>query len=85
MRALKFDSETWDDYVYWQVTDKAIVKRINGLIKEGLREPYEGTGKPEPLKHMLAGWWSRRITEEHRMVYRLAGDTIEIAKLRYHY
>jgi toxin YoeB len=85
MLALKFDSEAWDDYVYWQVTDKAIVKRINGLIKEVLREPYEGTGKPEPLKHMLAGWWSRRITEEHRMVYRLAGDTIEIAKLRYHY
>jgi toxin YoeB len=85
MHALKFAPEAWGDYVYWQSTDKAVVKRVYSLIKEVLREPYVGTGKPEPLKHVLAGWWSRRITDEHRMVYRLAGDTVEIAKLRYHY
>jgi toxin YoeB len=85
MYALKFAPEAWEDYLYWQSTDKALVKRIHSLIKEVLREPYVGTGKPEPLKHVLAGWWSRRITHEHRMVYRLAGDTVEIAQLRYHY
>jgi toxin YoeB len=85
MYALKFAPEAWEDYLYWQSTDKVLVKRIHSLIKEVLREPYVGTGKLEPLKHVLAGWWSRRITQEHRMVYRLAGDTVEIAQLRYHY
>ena len=85
MHALKFDRDAWDDYLHWQGTDKVIARRINGLIKEILRDPYVGTGKPEPLKHELSGWWSRRITDEHRLVYRLVGETVEIAKLRYHY
>ena len=85
MHALKFDPEAREDYLYWQSTDKAILKRINGLIREVLRDPYVGTGKPEALKHELSGWWSRRVTDEHRVVYRLAGGTVEIAKIRYHY
>ena len=85
MHALKFDPEAWEDYLYWQSTDKAILKRINGLIREILRDPYVGTGKPEALKHELSGWCSRRVTDEHRVVYRLAGGTVEIAKIRYHY
>lgn len=85
MHALKFDPEAWDDYLYWLATDKNIARRINGLIKEILRDPYVGTGKPEPLKHELSGWWSRRVTDEHRLVYRLAAGVVEIAKIRYHY
>ena len=85
MHALKFDPEAWEDYLYWQNTDKAMLKRINGLIKEVVRDPYVGIGKPEPLKHELSGWWSRRVTNEHRLVYRLVGNTVEIAKIRYHY
>jgi toxin YoeB len=85
MHALKFDPEAWDDYLYWQTTDKNIARRINGLIKEILRDPYVGTGKPEPLKHELSGWWSRRVTDEHRLVYRLTAGVVEIAKIRYHY
>jgi toxin YoeB len=85
MHALKFDPEAWDDYLYWQATDKNVARRINGLIKEILRDPYVGTGKPEPLKHELSGWWSRRVTDEHRLVYRLAAGGVEIAKIRYHY
>jgi toxin YoeB len=85
MHALKFDADAWADYLYWQNTDKAIGKRVNALIKEVLREPFAGTGKPEPLKHELSGWWSRRVTEEHRLVYRLVGNTVEIAAIRYHY
>ena len=85
MYALKFAPEAWEDYLYWQSTDKAIQKRINALIKEILREPYVGTGKPEALKHELTGWWSRRVTDEHRLVYRFAAGTVEIAKIRYHY
>jgi toxin YoeB len=89
MRALKFDQNAWDDYLYWQTHDKAMVKRANALIKEVLRQPYTGTGKPEALKHDLAGWWSRRLSTEHRMVYRVvddaAGGVVEIAALRYHY
>jgi toxin YoeB len=67
------------------VQDKATLRRINTLITDTLREPYEGIGKPEPLKHEFTGWWSRRIDQEHRMVYRLREDTLEIAALRYHY
>ena len=85
MHALKFDPEAWDDYLYWLATDKNLARRINGLIKEILRDPYVGTGKPEPLKHELSGWWSRRVTDEHRLVYRLAAGVVEIAKIRYHY
>ncbi len=85
MLSLAFDADGWDDYVYWQSTDKATLKRVNALIKEVLRTPFEGTGKPESLKHDLVGCWSRRITQEHRMVYRVAGNTLQILKLRYHY
>ena len=83
--ALRFDPDAWHDHLHWQSTDKAVARRINGLFKEILRDPYVGTGKPEPLKHGLSGWWSRRITAEHRLVYRLAGETVEVAKLRCHY
>jgi toxin YoeB len=82
---LTFSSQAWGDYLHWQKTDKAILKRINTLIKEIQRSPYEGIGKPEPLKHGLSGYWSRRINDEHRLVYRVAGDQVLIAQLRYHY
>jgi toxin YoeB len=82
---LAFSPDAWEDYLYWQQTDKKIVKRINELIKDAIRNPQQGIGKPEPLRHTLAGFWSRRITDEHRMVYRVVGNTFEIAQLRYHY
>ena len=82
---LIFSSRAWEDYLFWQATDSRLLSRINGLIKETARSPFKGTGKPEPLKHVLAGYWSRRITEEHRMVYRADGDSLLIAQLRYHY
>ncbi len=80
-----FSSQGWDDYLYWQATDRKVLRRINDLIKETARSPFQGTGKPEPLKHVLAGYWSRRITEEHRMVYCCENDHLLIAQLRYHY
>ena len=80
-----FSENAWEDYLYWQKTDKKILNRINKLIKEIKREPFEGVGKPEPLKHSLAGYWSRRISEEHRIVYRVTEDAVLIAQLRYHY
>lgn len=82
---LIFAEEAWEDYLYWQQKDKRMVERINKLIKEVQREPFTGIGKPEPLKHALAGFWSRRITDEHRLVYRVDGDSLLIAQLRYHY
>ena len=82
---LIFSDEAWEDYLYWQRQDKAVVKRINELINACKRDPFVGIGKPEPLKHALAGYWSRRITEEHRMVYRADKDSLSIAQLRYHY
>jgi toxin YoeB len=83
---LVFADEAWDDYLYWQAQDKRMVKRINELIGAIKRDPFAGIGKPEPLKHALAGFWSRRITEEHRLVYRLESkDALLIAQLRYHY
>lgn len=82
---LVFAPQAWDDYLHWQSTDKAMVRRINTLIKEILRSPFDGIGKPEPLKHALAGYWSRRIDGEHRIVYRIEGDALWIAQLRYHY
>lgn len=82
---LIFSDAAWEDYLYWQQQDKRMVERINKLIKETLREPFVGIGKPEPLKHALAGYWSRRITEEHRMVYKVDGDALFLAQLRYHY
>ena len=80
-----FSEQAWDDYLFWQKTDKKILKRINGLIKEISRNPFKGTGKPEPLKHALSGYWSRRITEADRIVYKVEGKTLFIAQLRYHY
>ncbi len=82
---LIFSEQSWEDYQYWQKTDKKILKRINSLIKEIKRSPYEGIGKPEPLKYGLAGYWSRRINDEHRIVYKFEDDAILIANLRYHY
>ena len=82
---LIFSDNAWEDYLHWQKTDKKILRRINALIKEIMRAPYEGTGKPEPLRHALSGYWSRRITNEHRIVYKATDDAILIAQLRYHY
>ncbi|MCG9885576.1 MAG: Txe/YoeB family addiction module toxin [Cyanobacteria bacterium] len=82
---LIFAENAWEDYLYWQGQDKRTLKRINELIRATQRDPYGGIGKPEPLKHALAGFWSRRITDEHRMVYRVEGDALWIAQLRYHY
>ena len=82
---LVFSEQAWEDYLYWQKTDKKLVQRINGLIKEISRTPFEGTGKPEPLKHALSGYWSRRITDEHRIVYKSTDGDVLIAQLRYHY
>jgi toxin YoeB len=75
----------WEDYLYWQQSDKSILKKINALIKEIDRIPFEGTGKPEPLKHDLSGWWSRRINLEHRLIYKIDGDAIVVLQCRYHY
>lgn len=82
---LIFADEAWEDYLYWQEQDKRRVERINKLIGETQRDPFAGIGKPEPLKHALSGFWSRRINEEQRMVYRVGGDDLLIAQLRYHY
>lgn len=82
---LVFAEQAWEDYLHWQKTDKRVLKRINTLINETARTPYSGTGKPEALKHALAGYWSRRITDEHRFVYRVEGTSLLIAQLRYHY
>ena len=82
---LVFADAAWEDYLYWQKQDRKMVERINKLIRETQREPFEGVGKPEPLKGDLAGFWSRRIDREHRLVYRIASDTLEILACRYHY
>jgi len=82
---LIFSENAWEDYLYWQNTDKKILKRINKLIKDIQRNKYEGIGKPEPLKHNLSGYWSRRINVEHRLVYKIEKERIMIAQLRYHY
>jgi toxin YoeB len=82
---LIFATNAWEDYLYWQKSDRKILNRINALIQDIQRQPFEGIGKPEPLKHGLSGYWSRRITDEHRMVYKVEGDAILIAQLRYHY
>lgn len=82
---LLFRPRAWEHFQFWQDTDKATLKKINGLIKECQRHPFEGTGKPEPLKGDLAGYWSRRIDREHRLVYRVVGGDLEILSCRYHY
>lgn len=82
---LSWDKDAWEDYLYWQQTDKAVLRRINELIKECLRTPFEGRGKPEPLKENLSGYWSRRITDEHRLLYKVEADRLHIIQCRYHY
>ncbi len=82
---IRFSSNAWNDYLYWQKTDKKTLKRINTLIRDIQRQPYEGIGKPEPLKHGLSGYWSRRINDEHRIVHKCDNDTMKIAQLRFHY
>ena len=82
---LVFSEHAWEDYLYWQRTDRKILQRINALIKEIQCTPFEGVGKPEPLKHGLSGYWSRRINEEHRIVYKVEEDSLFLAQLRYHY
>ncbi|MBN7811324.1 Txe/YoeB family addiction module toxin [Algoriphagus sp. H41] len=80
-----FLSTGWEDYQYWIETDVKFLKKINKLIKECQRTPFHGTGKPEPLKNELSGWWSRRIDREHRLVYRVKDGALEIAQCRHHY
>lgn len=91
---LIFSANAWEDYLYWQKSDgqrpasggqRKILNRINTLIKDIQHQPFEGIGKPEPLKHGLSCYWSRRITDEHRMVYKVEDDSVLIAQLRYHY
>jgi toxin YoeB len=82
---LIFSEHAWKDYFYWQRTDKQLVKRINSLIADIQRSPFKGIGKPEPLKHGLAGYWSRRINDEHRIVYKCEDRSIYFAQMRYHY
>lgn len=82
---LVFSENAWEEYLYWQKTDKKVLNRINELLRDIKRNNYQGIGKPEPLKNNLAGWWSRRIDAEHRIVYRVDGNSILIAQVRYHY
>lgn len=86
---ITFWPTAWEDYRQWQDNDRKLLDRINALIEECLRHPFKGTGKPEPLRGQLKGWWSRRITQEHRLVYRVRGEgdaqALEIAQCRYHY
>ena len=86
---ISFSSSAWDDYLYWQAEDAKLLARLNALLKECQRDPFRGTGKPEPLSGNLSGWWSRRINSEHRLVYRVTGkgdgQALEVAACRYHY
>ena len=82
---LSFTPQSWEDYQYWLQTDKKVLKRINELIRDTLRSPHEGIGKPESLRQGLSGYWSRRITEEHRMIYRQVESGVILIQLRYHY
>lgn len=82
---LVWQTTAWEDYLYWQQTDKKVLLRINELIKDTLRSPFKGIGKPEPLKGNYAGCWSRRITDEHRLVYKIKDGRLHILQCRYHY
>lgn len=82
---IAFTSHGWEDYVHWQTADRQLLKRIDRLIEDALRDPYEGIGKPGPLKYALAGAWSRRITDEHRLVYLVENGELVILQARYHY
>jgi len=80
-----FSEQAWEDYQFWVVNDRKTLKRINQLIRDAARDPFRGVGKPEPLRHLLKGYWSRRINEEHRMVYCVKENQLMLAQLRYHY
>ncbi len=82
---VNFTENGWEDYLYWQKIDKKTVKKINELIKDCTRSPFEGIGKPEPLRNVLSGWWSRRIDLEHRLVYKVENDELTINQCRKHY
>jgi len=82
---LVFAEQAWEDYLYWQKEDPQKTEKINALLKDIRRDPFKGLGKPEPLKGSLSGYWSRRINEEHRVVYKMSGDDLFIAQLRYNY
>jgi toxin YoeB len=82
-----WSNEAWEDYLYWQQNDQKVLQAINDLIRDIRRDPFKGIGKPEPLKHNLSGWWSRRVTREHRLVYRVSGknaELLEIIQCRHH-
>ena len=82
---LAFTERGWDEYQFWQSSDPRVVRKINNLLTECRRTPFGGTGKPEALRDDLSGWWSRRITEEQRLIYRVEGDVLVVAQCRYHY
>lgn len=82
---LVFTPHGWEDYLHWQHSDRSVLRRVNRLLEDVLRDPFEGIGKPEQLRHALAGAWSRRITEEHRLVYLADGDDLVVLQARYHY
>lgn len=86
---VSFNSQGWEDYLAWQATDPGGLAKLNSLLEECRRTPFRGTGKPEPLRRNLTGWWSRRITDEHRLVYRVHGSgeaqTLEVLQCRFHY
>ena len=82
---IRFHPRGWEDYLHWQQTDKAMLRKVNSLIQAIQREPFGGIGQPEPLRRDLRGYWSRRITDEHRLVYFVAGDTVDLLQCRYHY
>lgn len=86
---LVFWPSAWEDYLHWQAEDEKMLVRLNALLKECMRTPFKGTGKPEPLSGNLSGWWSRRLNLEHRLVYRVSGkgeaQALEVAQCRYHY
>ena len=82
---IRFDEQGWQDYIHWSETDRRITRRINALIKDITRDPFAGIGKPEPLKHQFAGFWSRRIDGEHRVIYQIQDETVIIIQCRFHY
>ena len=82
---VRFDEAAWEDYLYWQEHDRKILKRINVLLKDIQRSPFEGIGKPEQLRYSLSGFWSRRITDEHRLVYQVSDNCVVVVACRYHY
>ena len=85
LKLISFETSGWEDYLFWQQNDKQVLRKINALVRDIQCDPFAGLGKPEPLKHNLAGFLSRRITDEHRVVYKIDGDDILIAQCRYHY